>query len=34
MTGISYDEFGPFKVIEVWEQSINLRGTLVVDNVA
>ena len=34
MTGISYDEFGPFKVIEVWEPSINLRGTLVVDNVA
>ncbi len=34
MTGITYDEFGPFKVIEVYEPSVGLRGTLVVDNVA
>lgn len=34
MTAINYDEFGPFKVIDVYEPSVNLRGTLVVDNVA
>jgi len=34
MTAISYDEFGPFKIIEVYEPSVGLRGTLVVDNVA
>jgi glutamate dehydrogenase (NAD(P)+) len=34
MKEITCDEFGPFKVIEIWEPSINLRGTLVVDNVA
>ncbi|MDH4040591.1 MAG: Glu/Leu/Phe/Val dehydrogenase [Gammaproteobacteria bacterium] len=34
MTPINYDEFGPFKIIEVYEPSVNLRGTLVVDNVA
>ena len=34
MKGVTCDEFGPFKVIEIWEPSINLRGTLVVDNVA
>ena len=34
MTAITYDEFGPFKVIEVYEPSVGLRGTLVVDNVS
>jgi glutamate dehydrogenase (NAD(P)+) len=34
MTAITYDDFGPFKVIEVYEPSVGLRGTLVVDNVA
>jgi glutamate dehydrogenase (NAD(P)+) len=34
MTSITYDDLGPFKIIEVYEPSINLRGTLVVDNVA
>ena len=34
MTDINYDEFGPFKIIEVYEPSVGLRGTLVVDNVA
>ena len=34
MSALTYDEFGPFKVIEVYEPSVNLRGTLVVDNVA
>jgi glutamate dehydrogenase (NAD(P)+) len=34
MTDITYDDFGPFKVIEVYEPSVGLRGTLVVDNVA
>lgn len=34
MTAIAYDEFGPFKIIEVHEPSVGLRGTLVVDNVA
>jgi glutamate dehydrogenase (NAD(P)+) len=34
MTTITYDEFGPFKIIEVYEPSVGLRGTLVVDNVA
>ena len=34
MTAITYDEFGPFKIIEVYEPSVGLRGTLVVDNVA
>jgi glutamate dehydrogenase (NAD(P)+) len=34
MPKITRDEFGPFKIIEVWEPSIDLRGTLVVDNVA
>jgi glutamate dehydrogenase (NAD(P)+) len=34
MADITYDEFGPFKVIEVYEPSAGLRGTLVVDNVA
>jgi glutamate dehydrogenase (NAD(P)+) len=34
MPALTYDEFGPFKVIEVYEPSVNLRGTLVVDNVA
>ena len=34
MPEITRDEFGPFKIIEVWEPSIELRGTLVVDNVA
>jgi len=34
MTTICYDEFGPFKIIEVYEPSVDLRGTLVVDNVA
>jgi len=34
MTAITYDEFGPFKIIDVYEPSVNLRGTLVVDNVA
>jgi hypothetical protein len=29
MTAITYDEFGPFKVIEVYEPSVGLRGTLV-----
>lgn len=34
MTRIDYDEFGPFKIIQVYEPSAGLRGTLVVDNVA
>ncbi|MEH6636728.1 MAG: Glu/Leu/Phe/Val dehydrogenase [Halioglobus sp.] len=34
MTAITYDEFGPFKIIEVYEPSVGLRGTLVVDNVS
>jgi len=34
MTEITYDEFGPFKLIEIYEPSVQLRGTLVVDNVA
>jgi len=34
MTAITYDDFGPFKVIEVCEPSVGLHGTLVVDNVA
>ena len=34
MTNITYDEFGPFKIIEVYEPSVGLRGTLAVDNVA
>ena len=34
MTTINYDEFGPFKIIEVYEPSVSLRGTLVIDNVA
>jgi len=34
MAAISHDEFGPFKIIEVYEPAVGLRGTLVVDNVA
>jgi glutamate dehydrogenase (NAD(P)+) len=34
MTAITHDDFGPFKVIELYEPSVGLRGTLVVDNVA
>ena len=34
MTAVTYDEFGPFKIIEVHEPAVGLRGTLVVDNVA
>ena len=34
MSGISRDEFGPFKVIHIHEPSVNLSGILVVDNVA
>ena len=34
MTEVTYDEFGPFKVIKVNEPSVGMRGTLVVDNVA
>jgi glutamate dehydrogenase (NAD(P)+) len=34
MPEITRDKFGPLKIIEVWEPSIELRGTLVVDNVA
>jgi glutamate dehydrogenase (NAD(P)+) len=34
MTGITHNEFGPFKIIHVHEPSVGLRGTLVVDNVA
>jgi glutamate dehydrogenase (NAD(P)+) len=34
MASIEYDEFGPFKVIHVYEPQAGLRGTLVVDNVA
>ncbi len=34
MTSITDDDLGPFKIEEVYEPSINLRGTLVVDNVA
>ena len=34
MTTVIHDEFGPFKVIDVYEPSAGLRGTLVVDNVA
>jgi glutamate dehydrogenase (NAD(P)+) len=34
MTAITHDEFGPFKIIEIYEPSVGLRGTLVVDNVA
>jgi glutamate dehydrogenase (NAD(P)+) len=34
VTSITHDEFGPFKVIEVYEPAVGLRGTLVVDNVA
>ena len=34
MTAITTDNLGPFKVIEIYEPSVGLRGTLVVDNVA
>lgn len=34
MADIQHDEFGPFKIIHVYEPSAGLRGTLVVDNVA
>ncbi len=34
MSGITYDDFGPFKIIKVHEPSVGLRGALVVDNVA
>lgn len=34
MAEITHDQFGPFKIIEVHEPSVGLRGTLVVDNVA
>jgi glutamate dehydrogenase (NAD(P)+) len=34
VTTITHDEFGPFKVIEVYEPAVGLRGILVVDNVA
>jgi len=34
MSAVSYDEFGPFKIIKIHEPSVGLRGTLVVDNVA
>ena len=34
MDNIKYDEFGPFKIIQVHEPAVGLRGTLVVDNVA
>jgi len=34
MTDVTYDEFGPFKVIDVYEPAVGLRGTLVVDNVS
>ncbi|RLQ20683.1 Glu/Leu/Phe/Val dehydrogenase [Seongchinamella sediminis] len=34
MAEVSYDEFGPFKIIEVYEPGAGLRGTLVVDNVS
>jgi glutamate dehydrogenase (NAD(P)+) len=34
MSEIKRDEFGPFKIIEIYEPSVGLRGTLVVDNVA
>ena len=34
MAEITFDEHGPFKVIDVSEPSVGMRGTLVVDNVA
>lgn len=34
MASIEHDEFGPFKIIHVYEPQAGLRGTLVVDNVA
>jgi glutamate dehydrogenase (NAD(P)+) len=34
MAAITFDEYGPFKIIKVHEPSVGLRGTLVVDNVA
>jgi glutamate dehydrogenase (NAD(P)+) len=34
MSTISFDEMGPLKIIHVHEPSVNLRGILVVDNVA
>jgi glutamate dehydrogenase (NAD(P)+) len=34
MADIIYDDLGPFKIIEVYEPSVGLRGTLVVHNVA
>ncbi len=34
MADITRDELGPFKIIDVYEPSVGLRGTLVVDNVA
>ncbi len=34
MTTITHDNIGPFKIIEVYDPAVNLRGTLVVDNVA
>jgi glutamate dehydrogenase (NAD(P)+) len=34
MTEIVYDDIGPFKIVDVYEPSVGLRGTLVVDNVA
>jgi len=34
MATVKYDELGPFKIIEVYEPSVSLRGTLVIDNVA
>lgn len=33
-TPITYDEYGPFKIVNVYEPAVGLRGTLVVDNVA
>ena len=34
MATVKYDELGPFKIVEVYEPSVSLRGTLVIDNVA
>jgi glutamate dehydrogenase (NAD(P)+) len=34
MDELPLDEFGPFKVINIHEPSVGLRGTLVIDNVA
>ncbi len=34
MASIEHDEFGPFKIIHIYEPKVGLRGTVVVDNVA